>query len=118
SGLKVPSAIRGGAMATLGSGLLIASGDGHLYYVEGVSTRAGSVRRLRYEVPLHRAEYLADRPDNVYGNDPFRVTDILADDLGDRVRLLAAHHYWNREERCVGLRVSVTEFAREALLNE
>ncbi len=118
SGLKVPSAIRGGALAVLGSGVLVASAEGHLYYVEGIGTPAGTVRRLRYEIPLDRDKYLADRPDNIYGNDPFRVTDIIADDLGDRVRLLAAHHYWNGEERCVGLRVSVTEFARDALLNE
>jgi cytochrome c2 len=117
SGLVVPSAVHGGALDVFGTGVLVASGDGALYYVDKLRAAGGAVRRLRYDIPLNRDRYRADKPVNRSGSDPFRVTDILVEDRSDRFRLFASHHYWKREERCVGIRVSVTEAPRAAFLN-
>jgi glucose/arabinose dehydrogenase len=39
------------------------------------------------------------------------------ENLDDRFRLFASHHYWRSNDRCVGIRVSVTEATRAAFLN-
>jgi hypothetical protein len=117
SGIIVPSQVPGGALEVFENGFLVAAGDGGLYYIEGTSTGGGAVRRLPYEIPLNRNAYLADRPDNAYSNDPFRVADILVENLDDRFRLFASHHYWRSKDRCFGIRVSVTELPRAAFLH-
>jgi hypothetical protein len=116
SGIIVRSQVPGGALELFESGFLVAAGDGGLYYIEGRTASDSAVRRLPYEIPLNRNAYLADRPDNAYGNDPFRVADILVENLDDRFRLFAAYHYWRSNDRCVGIRVSVTESPRTAFL--
>jgi len=113
----VPSQVPGGALKVFENGFLVAAGDGGLYYIEGTQSGGSAVRRLPYEIPLKRNAYFADRPDNTYNNDPFRVADILVENLHDRFRLFASHHYWRSKDRCVGIRVSVTESPRAAFLD-
>ena len=113
----VPSEVSGGALEVFETGLLVAAGDGGLYYIDGTGAGGGGVRRLPYEIPLDRNAFVADRPDNTYSNDPFRVADIHVENLDDRFRLFASHHYWRSRDWCVGIRVSVTETLRAAFLN-
>ncbi len=117
SGIIVPSQVPGGALEVFENGFLVATGDGGLYYIEETRSGGSAVRRLPYEIPLNRNVYLADRPANTYSNDPFRVADILVENLHDRFRLFASHHYWRSKDRCVGIRVSVTESPRAAFLD-
>ncbi len=112
----IPSEVRGGAVEPFGSGFLVASGDGGLFYVDDTSTPDSIARRLPSDLPLNRAVFQSESPGNAFGNDPFRVADILVQESADRFRLFVSHHYWKSDERCFVFRVSMTEGASAAFL--
>jgi aldose sugar dehydrogenase len=130
-------AVRGGGLARIGERILLATGDGYLYLLNWAGGGdALSVQKLPYRVPVNGDEFAADTTGKPWhkpsasdahsyigedaGNDVitwwFRVSGILVQDLGDNVRIYAAHYFWKRDQSCWVERVSVMEGARAAFL--
>lgn len=118
------AAVRGGGFTKLGERLLLATGDGYLYLLNPHNETLDA-QELPLRIPLNGeefakavgGEYKQPVSGRQYGAGApslvqtwrFRVADILAQDLGDRVRLFASHHHWDGEKRCFSLRISSTE---------
>jgi cytochrome c2 len=121
-------AVRGGGLAKLGDRILLGTGDGHLYVVSA-GEKTIDVQPLALTVPLNGKEFAAavgreyrePRRSSEYGVKAppgvqtwrFRTADVLVQDLGDRMRLLASHHYWHDAEKCFVLRVSAIDLSRD-----
>jgi cytochrome c2 len=104
----------GGGIVTFGDGFLIADGDGRLFQLRWQpGTDDLHVTALSLRVPVNFDEYRAKAPDRFQG--AFRVADLLAQDLGDRVRLVASHHFWNADGNCWVARLSETIVAKAQL---
>ena len=103
-----PQEVTGGGLAQFGDRVLLAKGDGSLYlfWWEGGEGQLQS-RRLPYQVPLNRQEFVRDTA-TVERVNPgfFRTAAIVVQDLGERFRLFASHHYWDQRNRCFTVRVS------------
>ena len=110
----VSSKTTGGAVKAFGAGFLAASGDGVLYYFEEPQKNPFVVQSLPYRIPMNRDEFQKAITDEI--SNTFRVADILPEFDGQRLRLFASHHYWNAENRCNVLRVSMTQADRESFL--
>lgn len=116
------SPVRGGGITLIGGEYLLATGDGRLYVFNWQGPKnTFSIRQLPYHVPLNAAEFRADvRPGRQDNPDvdmnldqeqgvqtwQFRTADIRVLENGDRVRVLASHHYWKRAQKCFVVRVS------------
>lgn len=113
----IPSTGLGGGLSWFGDGILVAAGDGGLYYFEEEEdpTRTPSVRALPYRVPLNR-EAFAERVHDDLAIQRFRVSDILIEDGNTSLRLYAAHHYRSADSRCFVKRVSVIEAPKHEFL--
>jgi cytochrome c2 len=95
----------GGGLDRLGPGILLASGDGSLYYIEyDESLTALQKTELAVRVPINSDEFVASGHSEWVWL--FRVTDILVRERGQNVDLYAAHHHWDAHERCFSLRLS------------
>lgn len=112
-----PSRISGGAVAAFRDQWLVANGAGDIYLV-GKSGRevALTAQRLPYRVPGNLHEFEAAVGQNVDATS-FRTADLLAQDLGQNIRLFATHHFWNSEQQCFVVRVSMLEGPLERLLH-
>lgn len=116
-------ATRGGALSMLGERILLGTGDGHLYVIDAPAKRDGfKVHELDTVVPANREEFAkafggsARQPrltKDWRGFGPpavqtwrFRVADVMATVDGDKVRILASHHYWKAQEKCFVIRLS------------
>jgi cytochrome c2 len=125
-GLVPAPATRGGGLARIGSDVLLGTGDGHLYAL-GVGPNDGlRARELATRVPLNREEFAkafggsshapARSIDYTDSGPPhvqtwrFRVAGVLTQQVGDRVRVFASHHFWHPENQCFTVRVSQTEW--------
>jgi cytochrome c2 len=103
----------GGAISTLSSGYLLATGEGLMYYFTRDSRRALTATRLPYVVPLNDAEFARiEQPPSVR---VFRVTDILVEEQGAEAAIYAAHHFYNKNADCVVIRLSVMRGASAAI---
>src|SRR5690606_31805152 len=121
--IPVP-ATRGGGLDRLGDRVLLGTGDGHLYSLDLRSEKI-EVEPLPTIVPSNREEFA-----NAFGGPArsptrfiewseagpprvqtwrFRVADVIARPRGERVQLIASHHYWKAAEECFVLRVSAIE---------
>jgi aldose sugar dehydrogenase len=110
-----PSEVSGGALELLGDALLVMHGDGELFRVTPPSADTPIVvTMLGIRVPSNRDAFIEAA---VVGVDThlFRSADLLVEPLGERVRLIASHHYWKTDERCFVLRVSMLETSLERL---
>lgn len=94
----------GGGFIPLGQDrYLIGVGSGDFLDVS-IGENGVSVLPTTIKAPLNRAQYLQEAE---YPTPYFRVTDVfLEPSAGPRRRLLASHHYWNSEQRCITLRLS------------
>jgi cytochrome c2 len=107
--LITPSPATGGAITTLRDGFLLANGIGDLFLV---TRKPGSheltSQHLKTSVPInwHDFEHTFGQQEDVTY---FRTADLLAQDLGDKVRLFATHHYWKGDQKCFVVRVSMLE---------
>jgi cytochrome c2 len=72
-------------------------------------------QHLQQSVPInwHDFEHTFGQQEDVTY---FRTADLLAQDLGDKVRLFATHHYWKLDQKCFVVRVSMLEADSERLL--
>jgi len=105
---------RAGGITRIGDRFLAATAEG-LLYLFWWDSQSGSlrVRELPNRVPINLDAFVADGRD--YSED-FRVADVLAQTVGDHVRVFASHHVWRGDEQCFVVRVSVLEGSREAFL--
>lgn len=106
----------GGAAWALDRGFLLVSGDGRLHYLEEIE-RADSlvVRALPYHIPLNRQAFQADAPDADSGR--FRVGDVLVQESGTTLNVIASHHFWRSDADRFVLRMSMAEAERDAFLD-
>jgi cytochrome c2 len=103
---------RGGAVAALDDGVLVATAEGVFHRIDWDSTAAQlAVTRLDIRSPLNSDEFLGDMPAQPppYATAPpyFRVTGLVLDSAASVPgRMYVAHHHWNTRDRCMALRVS------------
>jgi cytochrome c2 len=115
---------RGGAVAPLAGGYLLAAGDGWLYSI-GQDAQSGTLRidKLRHRVPYNPEEFNAGGR-QVFGDawrdnsmDKLRIADLLVQQgPGDALRIFVSHHYWKTDEQCTVVRVSTLEGTAAELL--
>jgi cytochrome c2 len=94
-------AVDGGAFASLGETIVLASGDGAFYLVGD-----GAARPLDIPPPFDRGAYLADW---AAAGPPRRLRITGAAMIANR--LYVAHQAWNRAAHCFTMRVSVISLA-------
>lgn len=123
-----PPVVRGGGLTPFGDRVLLATGDGWLYLLDP-RRDALDVQTLAYRVPLNGeefakaagGEYKEPEHSSEFGRGAapgvqtwrFRTADVLAQDMGDRIRLFASHHFWNAADKCFLLRVSTVDVQRD-----
>jgi cytochrome c2 len=132
--IPIPAVPGGGGLAKIAGQYLLTTGDGKLYlFGWHGSPEQLDVKSLPYRIPINGEEFSAavglpyERPRETIAvgeaTGPqvdvwrFRVSDILLQELGDRIRLFAGHHYWEKAHRCFVVRVSMAESDRAAFLN-
>jgi cytochrome c2 len=133
-GLVPMPATRGGGLDQIGDAVLLGTGDGHLYLLHPSATDASMrVEELPQVVPSNREEFAAafggsarsptKAVDWTEKGEPrvqtwrFRVADVIAQSLGETTRIFASHHYWNAQQECFIVRVSMIEGATNDLAN-
>jgi len=114
--LVTASPATGGAITALRDRFLLANGVGDLFLL---ARKPGSheltSQHLKTSVPInwHDFEHTFGQQEDVTY---FRTADLLAQDLGDKVRLFATHHYWKADQKCFVVRVSMLEVDTPRLL--
>jgi cytochrome c2 len=117
SALIGPSPATGGAVAALRDGFVVTNGVGDIFLVRKTAgSGALTSQHLRQSVPInwHAFEQTFGQQEDVTY---FRTADLLAQDLGDKVRLFATHHYWKADLKCFVVRVSMLESDSERFLH-
>lgn len=98
-----------GALDVVDDRLVVMTGDGELYIVElpfGSDSIASTP--LGIAVPLNRQEFASATP-SVVSTNWFGATDVLAERVGEKLRIVSSHHYWKTDQECFVLRVSEVE---------
>lgn len=129
------SHIKGGGLAKIGENVIVSTGDGQLYYVEWVGNSAQPrVRLLPHHVPINgdtfaRSDGQTKASSPLVDKTPeegsvetehlhpewFRVSDLLVQELGQRIRIFASHLFWYPKDACWVERVSLLEGDRQEL---
>jgi len=107
--LITASPATGGAITAWRDGFLLANGVGDLFLVRRKSaSHELTSQHLKTSVPInwHDFEHTFGQQEDVTY---FRTADLLAQDLGGKVRLFATHHYWKADQKCFVVRVSMLE---------
>jgi cytochrome c2 len=111
-----PSPASGGAVAALRDRFVVANGAGDVFLVsKSATTGALLAQRLQPPVPINWHDFAAtfgQQEDVGY----FRTADLLVQDLGEKIRLFATHHFWKAEQKCFVVRVSMLEADTERFL--
>jgi cytochrome c2 len=104
-----PSAASGGAVAAFRDRFVVATGSGEVFLVsKAAATGALTAQHLKPSVPINWHDFAAtfgQQEDVGY----FRTADLLAQDLGEKIRLFATHHFWKADQKCFVVRVSMLE---------
>lgn len=105
---------RDGAIDVLGDGILFVNRRGQAWFVD----KERALRPLELRVPINFAEFDSDPfTASTTAKDRFSVKDILVQETATGVRVAAAHLFWNRNQRCNTLRVSVLETTVAAVVS-
>lgn len=102
----------GGALAAFDDRVLVATANGKLHLLDfDHDEHRLEVTEVAVSVPINRDAFARAAAEAPFAPETrwFRVADILVQALGSSFRLFAAHHYWNSNEQCAVLRVSVLE---------
>lgn len=130
-------AIKGGGITRVGNDFIVATGEGLLYRLEAQSSAEAPPKatKLKYRVPLNGEDFArsAGQPwatplknnTAVEGNrqeeslhpEWFRVSGLMAQEMGSRIRLFASHLYWYPQFSCWVVRVSALEGQRASILD-
>jgi cytochrome c2 len=131
-----PAVPGGGGLARIADQYLLATGDGHFFLFAWRRDGNGDeliVKPLPYRVPINGEQFAAavglpyepPRGTVVTGEATgqavdtwrFRVSGMVLQELGPKIRLFAGHHYWENAQRCFIVRVSMAESDRTAFMN-
>jgi cytochrome c2 len=105
---------RDGGIDALGDGLLVVNRRGRAWY----ASKQRALQPLSLQVPINVSDFESDPYNaNTTDQDRFSVKDVVVQQTGSGLRILASHLFWHRERRCNSLRVSATETTSEALLS-
>ncbi len=124
---RVTDRARGGAIAAIGDGYLIAAGGGTMYLAEpGKDSESLELRELAYRTPINYEEFgragreaFGDGWTDHGHRERLRIGDVVVQERpGDTVRVFVSHHYWKDAEKCYAVRVSMLEGSRDELLGE
>jgi cytochrome c2 len=126
------SIVRGGALAVVGDQYLLATGDGRLYlFAWPAGGKLVKPRLLPNRVPFNPQQFIldshthwdeslanADAADAMKGVQTwqFRVAGVLVKQDGERLQVFVSHHYWNTQDKCFTVRVSMLEAQRKDFL--
>ncbi len=112
---------KAGGITRLGDRYLVLNGDGEFFLLNpDFESRELNVQRLAYAVPMQdEADDSAPRRTGA-GTDgqSFRVTDVLAEQVGDQYRIYASYHYWSEAKACHVLRVAALQLSFDELLDD
>jgi cytochrome c2 len=95
----------GGGVDGLADGYLVATGEGFLHYVTRDAQGGLAVSQLPYRVPINNADFAATG-ESPFGQNVFRVADIIVEEHGGETTVYAAHHFYDKTGDCVVLRLS------------
>lgn len=105
--------VQGGAIAALGDGFVVATGDGEFYRLDWSAQGAELVSvKLPIASPLEgRGKFYAADP----GRAPlqYRVTDLLVETGAAGESLLVAHQVWDEKRQCFTMGLSRTALPRD-----
>lgn len=110
--LRIPAKGRDGAIEPLDEGLLLSDAPGKLWHVDADN----DIRPLDISVPINWQEFDED-PDNaeVAFRARFSVRDVLVDNFGPELLLIASHNQWDPARNCYFLRLSATSTSYDEL---
>jgi len=114
--LITPSPATGGAVTAFRGGFVAVNGVGELFLV---TRKPGSheltSQHLKQPVPInwHDFQHIFGQQEDVTY---FRTADVLVQDLGEKSRVFATHHYWKGDQKCFVVRVSMLEADTARLL--
>jgi len=104
-----PSAASGGGVTALRDRFVVANGTGELFLISKSAVGGAlTAQHLKVAVPINWRDFAAtfgEQEDVGY----FRTADLLAQDLGETLRLFATHHFWKAQQKCFVVRVSMLE---------
>jgi cytochrome c2 len=127
------SVVSGGALARIGDGYLLLSGDGHLHLFSWNGGDSLTTKTLPYQVPINGDAFSAAagrpwRAGSDWGQEEgqgghetlnpewFRTYGLLVQEVGASTRIFVSHVYWHAAEECWTERISVLESSRAAIL--
>jgi cytochrome c2 len=111
--LSTPGTGRYGAIDAVGDGILLAAGDGRLWYVDAEKT----MKQLNLRVPINIAEFESDPYyENTVQRDNFAVKDLVVQDRSGTLRVFASHNHWYPDRDCNVLRVSAIDLTQDELI--
>jgi cytochrome c2 len=86
-------------------GYVLAASSGNLYRFSWNDEESIAIERLPIKAPINRDEFIEDYGEHAaYAT--FRLADVAIQENEDGHRLYVSHHYWNRKDRCVVVRIS------------
>jgi hypothetical protein len=104
-------------VATFRDQFVVANGAGQLYLLKkGAADGALTSQHLPYAVPMNAGDFSSaagSDEDQTY----FRTADLFVQDLGQKTRLFASHHYWKADAQCFVVRVSMLETDTERFMH-
>ncbi len=110
--VRVPGEGRYGSVAALADGVLLASRNGALWFIDAART----VQPIATRIPVNVDEFLGDpQNEGVISTDNFGVKDVLVREVDGRLQLLTSFNQWYPEGDCYALRVALLETTVEAL---
>jgi cytochrome c2 len=126
AGLIPMPATRGGGLHLIGSRILLGTGDGHLYLLTPKpNSDEIEKQELPSVVPANREEFArsfggsAHAPERSSGYSEagppkvqtwrMRIADVITQSSGDKLTILASHHFWKEDQACMVVRVSALD---------
>jgi hypothetical protein len=116
---EIQASIRGGALTRVGDQLLLVNGDGKFFFLDFDSEdNEMNVRPLDFHAPMNTSEFRQQMPPHNFP-DRFRTLDTLVLDTPDASggQLLVSYQYWDIENACYTMRISVLQSTLVQVLN-
>jgi cytochrome c2 len=107
--IPTPGLVRGGGIVSYGSEFLLVNGVGDFYRLRW-NQKGDSLlsHPMGLHVPTGHDQMMADLP-NPTSAPRLRAAGLIIDSLSNPMRVFVSHMYWDRDDHCITLRVSVTD---------
>ena len=99
--------IEGGGLSRMGRRMLHVTGAGRFSLLTLGADGGLVISPILLSTPANAQAFRDEAGEDAHP-EWFRVMDLLAEEDGDSVRVLASHHHWNSDKRCFTVRVSKT----------